>query len=134
MAEKIILALIAGLFGGGLAFLAARSKTKTDAKVALAKVDADHETEGRSVAIQEIEASLLRLAAENTDLRAKHEKEMAAAVARISALEQEQKRLHDSERQCHNDLAFLRGKIAVLEGQTPTSLSAAVALAAQPKE
>lgn len=117
--ENVLIALISGVFGGGLLYLAARSKTKADVQIALAKVDADHETEGRSVALQEIEASLLRLSNENKELREKHAREMAAAVARITALEQEQVRLHASERQCHIDLAFLRGQIAELKGQAP---------------
>lgn len=114
--QNLLIAIVSGLFGGGLLYLAARSKTKGDVKVALAKVDADHEVEGRSVAIKEMEASLLRLSEENRQLRT----DQAALLGRVDALEKSTDQLRESEKQCHKDLAFLQGKIAVLEGLTPS--------------
>lgn len=112
--DSIIVSLIGGLFGGGLLYLAARSKTKGDVKVALTKVKADHETENRSVAIEELEASLIRLSEENKQLRA----DQAADRARIGILEAEYSSLRKTERECKEELAFLKGKLAVLETVT----------------
>lgn len=130
--EKIVVALIGGVFGGGLLYLAARSKTKGDVTVALAKVDADHETEGRSVAIKELEASLLRLVEENKNYGLR----IAALEAEAAEMRVEQTRLQDSEQQCQKDLAFLRGQLAVLQGgaSSVNVTQATAAPAAQPTE
>ena len=127
--QTLIIAIVSGFIGSGLLYLASQSKTKGDVQVALAKVDADHETEGRSVAIREMEASLVRLAEENRQLRA----DQTLLLGRVDALEKSTEQLRDSERQCHKDLAFLQGKIAVLEAQAPTVTVTSARTAPQPE-